>query len=75
MRRRCRRVSSFGLRASAPAAAVISWSQPQRRLIVRVVGRPMLPFLLLRVATVLGDPASSRLHGLLVVGPLHTFAA
>jgi hypothetical protein len=34
----------------------------------------MLPFLLLGVATVLGDPASSRLHGLFVVGPPHTFA-
>src|SRR5439155_15786429 len=36
--------------------------------------RPVLPLLLLRVAAVLGDPASSRLHGLLVVGPPHTFA-
>src|SRR5438132_5499789 len=36
--------------------------------------RPMLPFLLLRGAAVLGDPPSSRLHGLLIVGPLHPFA-
>jgi hypothetical protein len=35
----------------------------------------MLPLLLLGVAVVLGDPASSSLHSLLAVGPLHPFAA
>src|ERR1700730_11953843 len=36
--------------------------------------RPMLPFLLLGIAAVLGDPALSRLNGLFVVGPPHTFS-
>ena len=37
--------------------------------------RPMLPFPLLWEAAVLGDPASSRLQGLLVIGRLHIFGA
>jgi hypothetical protein len=40
----------------------------------RTARRPMLPLVLLRVATVLGDPASSGLQGLFVVGLPHTFA-
>jgi hypothetical protein len=34
----------------------------------------MLPFLLLGIAAVLGDPASSCLNDLVVIGPLYTFA-
>src|ERR1700704_5563706 len=50
------------LQAAAPAPLGARGRAPRR---------PMLPFLLLRVETVRGHPASSRLHGLLVVGPLH----
>jgi hypothetical protein len=39
-RRRPFRMSRFGPRRPLPAASRISCSQPQRRLIVRVVGRP-----------------------------------